>query len=232
MRLTEESPYRACGLDSEALRKLALLGDRLLGAGFNVIGATDAEGIEHFHFLDSLSLLTLAVVSGASSVVDLGSGAGLPALVLAIARPAEITAVESQRKKCTFIAESAELLGLENVTVRCVRAEDYGREEGREAHDVVVSRALASLPVIAEYSFPLLCPGGTMVAMKGDISNQERTQAQEALDILGGGPLESIRLDPFPGAQNRWVHMSRKIRVTASEYPRRAGIPAKRPLGS
>ena len=140
-------------------------------------------------------------------------------MVLAIARPTKITAVESQRKKCNFITETAEVLGLENVAVYCMRAEDYGRAEGREAHDVVLSRALASLAVVAEYSLPLLSTGGSMVAMKGDISTQERIQAQEALDILGGGPLESIRLDPFPGALNRWVHIARKIRVTPTEYP-------------
>lgn len=232
MQLTEESRYRRSGLDSVALRRLAILGDRLLGAGFNVTGVTDPEAIERIHFLDSLSLLCFDAVSAASSPVDLGSGAGLPALVLAIARPTKITAVESQRKKCNFITETAEVLGLENVAVHCMRAEDYGREEGREAHDVVLSRALASLAVVAEYSLPLLSTGGSMVAMKGDISTQERIQAQEALDILGGGPLESIRLDPFPGALNRWVHIARKIRVTPTEYPRRVGIPAKRPLGS
>ena len=105
-------------------------------------------------------------------------------------------------------------------------------EIGREAHDVVVSRALASLPVVAEYSLPLLSPGGTMVAMKGEISNQERIQAQEALDILGGDALGAMALDPFPGAMNRWVYTARKQRATPPGYPRKAGIPSKRPLGT
>lgn len=195
-------------------------------------GLTDPHEIERTHFLDSLSLLDLGYVSSASSLVDVGSGAGLPALVLALALPnVKIVAVESQRKKCAYIGRAAEALCLRNVEVYCVRAEEYGRTAGRGAHDVVVSRALAALPVVAEYSLPLLAIGGTMVAMKGAISDQERTQTEKALGILGSDLLEAVRLQPFSGAQNRWVYLARKIRVTPIDYPRRPGIPAKRPLG-
>ncbi len=203
-----------------------------MGAGFNVTGVTSPKAIEEIHFLDSLSLLSLAPVIESTRLVDLGSGAGLPALVLAIALPARITAVESQQKKCTFITETAKALNIGNLDVRCVRAEDYGSGDGRGAHDVAVSRALAPLPVVAEYSLPVLSVDGLMVAMKGDISYEERIQAQEALDILGGGSLESIALAPFPGATNRWVHIARKTKVTPPEYPRRVGVPGKRPLGT
>ena len=71
-----------------------------------------------------------------------------------------------------------------------------------------------------------------MMAMKGEISNQERIQAQKALDILGGGELESIRLEPFTGAENRWVHMARKVKATPASYPRRPGLAKQRPLGA
>ena len=96
---------------------------------------------------------------------------------------------------------------------------------------MAVSRALAALPVVVEYSVPLLAVGGCMVAMKGAISDQERIQAEKALGILGGGSLESVRLQPFPDAQNRWAYVARKTRPTPSGFPRRTGIPAKRPLG-
>jgi 16S rRNA (guanine527-N7)-methyltransferase len=219
-------------LDSAARERLAILGDLILGAGFNVTGVTDPEEIERTHFLDSLSLLDLDCVTAAKSLVDIGSGAGLPALVLALALPhATIVAVESQRKKCAHIGRSAEALSLGNVEVYCVRAEEYGRTAGRGAHDVAVSRALAALSVVAEYSLPALAVGGTMVAMKGAISDQERTQAERALAILGADPLEAVRMQPFLGAQNRWIYLARKVRATPSEYPRRPGIPAKRPLG-
>ena len=211
---------------------MAAFGDLILGAGFNVTGVRDPEQIEVLHFLDSLSLLEVGAVSSAESIADLGSGAGLPVLVLALARPGmEITAVESQRKKCAYIEKTAETLGITNVTVCCARAEEYGRSTGREAHDVVVSRALAALPVVAEYSLPLLRLGGVMVAMKGSISDQERTQGLRALGILGADGLDGIRLHPFVGAENRWAYVARKTRVTPEEYPRRPGVPARRPLG-
>jgi 16S rRNA (guanine527-N7)-methyltransferase len=211
---------------------LAALGDLILGAGFNVTGVTVAEEIERIHFLDSLSLVDVTAVATARSLADVGSGAGLPALVLALALPrTQVTAVESQQKKCAHIQRAAEALNLTNITVRCLRAEEYGRSAGREAYDAVVSRALAALPVVAEYSLPLLRAGGSMVAMKGSISDQERTQALRALGILGADRLEAIRLHPFSGARDRWVYVARKTRETPDRFPRRSGIPARRPLG-
>ncbi|MBN1632129.1 MAG: 16S rRNA (guanine(527)-N(7))-methyltransferase RsmG [Thermoleophilia bacterium] len=192
----------------------------------------DPKEIEKTHYLDSLSLLQFVEVSRARSVADIGSGGGFPALVLALALPgAEITAVESVGKKCAHIEKCADALGLKNIRVRSLRAEEYGRLEGREAHDVVVSRALAALPVVCEYSLPLLKVEGTMVAMKGPISDQERIQAERALGILGSDRLEVVRIMPFVGAHDRWACMARKARPTPGGYPRRAGIPAKRPLG-
>ncbi len=112
--------------------RLAVLGDVILGAGFNITAIQDPEEIERFHFLDSLSLLEIDAVAKASDLVDLGSGAGLPALVLALALPqTRITAVESQRKKCAHIETAAGALGLENVSVCCQRAEEYGRSAGQ-----------------------------------------------------------------------------------------------------
>lgn len=233
MELTHSHQYIQRGLGPEQIDKLSLLGDLLLHAGFNVTSIREPEDIERFHFLDCLALLGLGVVEAARRLADLGSGAGLPALVLALALPGlEVTAIESQHKKCLFIEQAATAMKLQNVHVACSRAEEYGQGVGRAAHDVAVSRALAALPVVAEYSLPLLEPGGTMVAMKGEISNQERIQAQMALDILGGGRLASVRLEPFAGAENRLIYMARKERLTSLTFPRRPGTPARRPLGS
>ena len=152
--------------------------------------------------------------------------------MLALALPSTtVTAVEAHQKKCRFIDGAARNLKLGNVQVRCVRAEEYARGAGREAHDAVTSRALASLSVVAEYSFPLLEKGGTMVAMKGAISDQERIQAEKAIAILGGDGVEAMRLEPFLGAENRWVYVSRKVTATPASFPRRAGVAARRPLG-
>jgi len=208
------------------------LGDLVLSAGFNITAVTDPEEIECVHFLDSLALLRIRALREARSVVDIGSGGGFPALVLALALPGTaITAVDSVRKKCDYIERSAETLGLENVRVWCRRAEEYGRSEGRDAHDVAVSRAVAALPVVAEYSLPLLALGGLMVAMKGSVSDQECIQTSRAVGILGGDRLDALDLAPFGGSQNRRVYLTRKVRATPDAYPRRSGVPAKRPLG-
>ncbi len=233
MRLVYTASYVARGLDEETLVKLAMFGDIILEAGFNVTRIRESEEIERGHFLDSLSLLDVGSVLLAKNIVDIGSGAGIPALVLALALPdVAISAVESQHKKCAFIEAAIERLGLENVTVNCVRAEEYGRGRGRLAHDVAVSRALGPLSVVAEYSLPLLRLGGTMVAMKGSMSNQERTQGARALGILGAEGLDEVRLCPFVEAENRWAYVATKARPTPAEYPRRPGIPTKRPLGT
>lgn len=232
MRLLHGTEYEGHGLDGAAQAKLALLGDLILDAGVNVTAVKDPLDIERLHFLDSLCLLDLRWVRAAVSVADVGSGGGLPALVLALALPStRVTAIESTSKKCEHIRYAASVLGLSNLEVCCERVEDHARGEGRESYDVVVSRAVSSLPVMAEYSFPLLQVGGTMVAMKGVVSIEERTHAIAALGILGGDEMEAVRADPFPGARDRWVYVARKKRPTPDTYPRRTGVPQKRPLG-
>ncbi|NLO28103.1 MAG: 16S rRNA (guanine(527)-N(7))-methyltransferase RsmG [Actinobacteria bacterium] len=224
--------YAAVGLDARVQSKLARLGDLICSAGFNVTGVTDPEEIERFHFLDALSLLSLEPVLAARDAVDIGSGGGLPVLVLALALPDTLfTAVESRGKKCAYIVKCASALGLTNVMVCCRRVEDYGRGVGREAYDLAVSRAVAALPIVAEYSLPLLRPGGAMVAMKGVISDQECIQARKALAILGADGLDAVRLEPFAEARDRWAYVATKTRRTPEKYPRRPGLPTKRPLG-
>ena len=140
MELTQSQAYRERGLGGEAIARLSALGDLLLAAGFNVTSIREPEAIESFHFLDCLALLDLAAIRCASRFADVGSGAGLPALVLGLALPsARVTAIESQHKKCRFIEKAAGALALHNVEIECARAEDYGRGAGRDAHDVTVS---------------------------------------------------------------------------------------------
>jgi 16S rRNA (guanine527-N7)-methyltransferase len=232
LELTEVEAYSAYGLDADDLHRLAILGDLITAAGFNISGVKEPGEIERTHFLDSLSLLRLGVVSSAGHIVDIGSGGGLPALVLALALPdTHVVAIESQRKKCKHIDHAARTLGLNNLAASWIRAEDHARAGGQEVYDVAISRAVASLPVVAEYSLPLLRVGGAMVAMKGAVSDQERTQAVRALGILGGGELEVVRLDPFSESRDRSAYIAKKYRDTPAIYPRRAGVPSKRPLG-
>jgi 16S rRNA (guanine527-N7)-methyltransferase len=232
LELTYTEEYARYGLDTDARRLLAALGDLILGAEFNVTAIRAPDELEKTHFLDSLSLLKRPEVLAARKIADIGSGGGLPALVLALALPgATVSAIESVGKKCEHIKQVAAALGLKNVVVHCERAEDHARSGGREAYDLAVSRAVAPLPVVAEYSLPLLRVGGSMMAMKGLISDQERTHTLVALGILGADGLEIVRLDPFTGARDRLVCVAKKLRETPSEYPRRAGVPQKRPLG-
>jgi len=232
LKLNHDPAYAKYGLDPATRRQLSLLGDLILGAGFNVSGVRDHEEIERTHFLDSLSVLSIGGIAEARDIADIGSGAGFPALVLALALPSTgITAVESIHKKCAHIQKCAAILKLHNVDVRCMRAEEYGHTNDRESYDVVVSRAVASLPVVCEYSMPLLRTGGLMVAMKTTISDQERIQGVTALGILGADLLDVVELEPFEGSHSRRAYVARKTRSTPSEFPRRAGIPSKRPLG-
>lgn len=231
MNLVHAKEYTEYGLDEAAQARLGILGDLILAAGINITGVRDSLSIEKIHFLDSLSLLKLSAVRSAELLADIGSGGGLPALVLALVLPGTtVTAVESVGKKCEHISHTAEVLGLSNVRVACMRAEDHARTEARAVYDVVVSRALAPLPVVVEYSMPLLREGGTMVAMKGAISDQERTHAVAALGILGSGRMEAVQLAPFTGARDRLAYVAKKTGMTPDAYPRRAGVPLKRPL--
>jgi len=220
-------------LSDEQIASLALFRYLLLESRDNVSGIRSATEIETFHFLDSLSLLSLASIRDAAKLIDVGSGGGLPALVLAIALPAtRVVALDSARKKCAFAEKAAETLGLSNVTVVCERAELFGREAGREAFDVAVARAVAPLSVIAELAAPLIRVGGVFVAMKGRMSNQERIEGEKALAILGCEPMEAKQVFPFAQAENRWLYTSRRVSPTPARYPRRTGTPARRPLGS
>lgn len=232
MRLIETERFAQAGLDDRALERLSALGDLLLGAEINVTSVRDPLAVERQHFLDSLSLLTLSAVRHATALVDVGSGGGLPALVLAIALPGlHVVALESVGKKCAFIERSAAELGLSNVEVVCARAEEYGRAAGRGSFDVAVARAVATLPILAELCLPLVRRGGVFVAMKSAVSDQESTRGEKALAILGGGRLASHAVDPFPGGDRRWLYVARKTGDTPERYPRRVGVPGRKPLG-
>jgi 16S rRNA (guanine527-N7)-methyltransferase len=229
--LHELESYHARGLTAQGISRLAAFGDLLLRAEHNVTSIDDPVSIERLHFLDALVLLDLTDVTSAHRVVDVGSGGGVPAVVLAVALPAaDVVAVESVRKKCDFIARAAETLDLSNLTVECTRAEAFGRSAARESFDVAVIRAVASLPVDAELTAPLVRVGGLFVAMKGALSDEERVSGREALAILGIDALESRQVRPFPGADNRWLYFGRKTGHTPPAYPRRVGVPTKRPL--
>jgi 16S rRNA (guanine527-N7)-methyltransferase len=183
------------------------------------------------HLADSLVALELRPVRGAASIADLGAGAGLPGLALAIARPeAEVALVESNRRKCEFIARAATLCGLTNATAVPERAEAW--EEGRERFELVTARALAPLPVVAEYAAPLLRVGGALLAWRGRLDPAAEAGNRAAAAELGLRYEEAARVEPYPGAASRHLQLLVKVQPTPARFPRRPGMARKRPLGA
>ena len=182
------------------------------------------------HIADSLSGLELPAVREARTAADLGSGAGLPGLVLAAARPElRVTLVEAQQSKCSYIGALIAAMQLENARVACSRAESW--DEGLGAHDLVVARALAAQPVVLEYAAPLLAVGGTLVEWRGARDSDEEARAQRAASELGLRLVEVRAVAPFPGARSRHLHVFEKTEPTPGRFPRREGVAARRPLG-
>lgn len=190
----------------------------------------DPTDIRNDHLADSLVALELAPVRAAAHIADLGAGAGLPGLCLAIARPgSQIWLVESNGHKCRFITAAIELIGLQNATVVNVRAESW--TDGRERCELVTARALAPPAVVAEYAAPLLAMGGALVAWRGRRDAEDEAAGARAAAELGLRVEDPIRVEPYPGALNRHLQCMVKLAPTPDRFPRRPGMARKRPLG-
>jgi len=210
----------------------------------NLTTITERQEVQVKHFLDSLTcLLALeplrdesVAVEGAQGetwrVLDVGSGAGFPGLPLKIVRPTwQVTLLEAVGKRTAFLEHLVNELGLAGVVVIQGRAEDLGRQSAhREGYDVVVARAVAELRVLAEYALPLCRVGGIFIAQKGAEPDPELSQAQKAIEVLGGrlDAVIPVRL-PTLGQPRHLVRIF-KVQSTPPQYPRRAGMPKKRPL--
>jgi 16S rRNA (guanine527-N7)-methyltransferase len=189
----------------------------------------DPGRIRDDHLADALVALELEQVRGATSVADLGAGAGVPGLPLAIALPdARVAVVESSGRKCAFLSRAAAVCGLTNVEVVNARAE--GWEEGLARNDLVTARALAPLPVVAEYAAPLLRVGGALVAWRGRRDAEEEAAATRAAAEVGLAPAPPLPVHPYPGARHRHLHLMTKTAPTPGRFPRRPGVARKRPL--
>lgn len=236
------------------MKELALQARRLLGvnltaaqlAGFeqyenelldwnkrlNLTSIDEPKKIRSKHFLDSLTCLLVMRETPAERVIDIGSGAGFPGLPLKIACPSiHLTLVESVGKKASFCQTVVDRLGLDNVKILQDRAEILGQDaRHRQGYDWAVARAVAILPVLAEYLLPLVRVGGVMIAMKGENAPAEAHSADHAIRILGGHLRKLIPV-VLPGvADERYLVVIDKVSATPPNYPRRVGIPTKRPL--
>ncbi|MCL6559573.1 MAG: 16S rRNA (guanine(527)-N(7))-methyltransferase RsmG [Firmicutes bacterium] len=199
---------------------------------FNITSIVEEKEVAVKHFLDSLTCLKAASFEENMSLADIGTGAGFPGIPLKICQPALcVTLVESMEKRVTFLREVIQMLGLKKIEAVHARAEDLGRKkEYRERYDRVVARAVADLRVLAEYCLPAVKKGGIFLAMKGPKVESEITAAEKAIEILGGKieNLINLRL-PFIGDERNLV-VIKKVRQTPEKYPRRAGMPQKKPI--
>jgi 16S rRNA (guanine527-N7)-methyltransferase len=185
----------------------------------------------HAHIADSLAALTLDPLRKARTIADLGSGAGFPGVALAVALPAaEVSLVESQRRKCEFLERLCAAAGIENARVVCTRAEQW--DAGLGANDVVVARALAPQSVVLEYAAPLLRAGGALIDWRGRRDEHAEREADRAAALLGLARGHVHRVTPFEGASGHHLHVFTKTQDTPARFPRRAGMARKRPLGS
>ena len=185
------------------------------------------------HLADSLSGLEVEELRAAGRIADLGSGAGLPGLVLAASLPAtEVDLLESSSRKCEFLRHAIERMALANAAVVCERAEAWAAAGGRQAYDAVSARAVGPLATLAELASPLLRDGGVLVAWKGRRDSGEEAAAARAADALAMEPLRVVPVEPYPGSRDRHIHVLRKNGPTPSRLPRRPGMATKRPFGS
>jgi 16S rRNA (guanine527-N7)-methyltransferase len=225
------------GLDLTPLQldRLATYADRLATSATNLVSARDRDQIEQRHLVESLAYGHLLAKHGllpdGTRLLDLGAGGGLPGIPIKIAWPAiQLTLLESVGKKCRFLERMAQELSLEGVIVLEGRAETLGHDPAhREHYDLVVARAVAALPVLVEYSLPFLRLGGRLAAVKGSTALDEIDASQPALRELGGRLADAPAFDP-PQGPRQTVVIIEKTQPTPARYPRREGIPTKRPL--
>jgi 16S rRNA (guanine527-N7)-methyltransferase len=202
----------------------------------NLTRIVEWDAVQVEHFLDSLTgvlVLPDEARKAPYHIVDIGAGAGLPGIPLkAVLTHARLTLIESVGKKVAFLRHLVETLGLADVAVLKGRAEEAGRDPAqREAYNLAVARAVANLSTLLEYALPLVRPGGLFVAYKGRTVEEEVSRAAHALEVLGGR-LQEIRPVMLPGLEGpRHLIVVKKVVATPERYPRRPGVPAKRPLG-
>lgn len=198
----------------------------------NLTAITDDEGIATKHFLDSLTAINTGCVKG--KVIDVGTGAGFPGLVLKIANPEiKLTLLDSLNKRINVLKDISEKLDINDIEFVHSRAEDGGKNRlYRGKFDTVVSRAVANLTVLAELCIPFLKVGGYFLALKGPLADEELKSAERAIKILGGEVEEVREVEiPFTNLKHKII-IIKKVGQTPMKYPRKAGIATKTPIES
>ena len=230
-------------LSDEQLQRLARYLDMLLAANqrVNLTAVREPEAAWHRLILDSLTLVPgLEPLEEGSTLIDIGSGGGLPGIPLAIARPdLRFTLLEATGKKTRFLQQCVDELPLPNVTVLNDRAEHVGQDyTHRQQYDLAMARAVGAVSEVLEYAMPLVKVGGRVLAMKGKAGERELTEAGDALSLLGAGDVQIVEAYPEPPAEEADDPAARELivisivkdRPTPTAYPRRPGLPRHEPL--
>lgn len=220
IRLTEKQINRF----SLYLRQLIIVNKK-----FNLTSITEPKEIVIKHFLDSLSVLQTGYIAPGQKLLEIGAGAGLPGIAINIAiTDLDLTMLEASKKKSVFLKQIVEKLELKNTNVINMRAEEFSKSAGRSRYDAVITRALSSLAVNLEYSIPVLKISGLYLAMKGSLAKEPPTD--NACRELGCFLKETINIKVpyFDGERN--IVVFQKEKETSKKYPRRTGVPVKRPL--
>lgn len=202
----------------------------------NLTAITEYKEVVQKHFVDSLSIIKAVDIerlqSESKSVIDIGTGAGFPGIPIKIAFPKlEITLLDSLNKRIRFLNTVIEKLELENIETIHGRAEDYAKQDKyREQYDVCVSRAVANLSTLSEYSLPFVKTRGYFISYKAENVEEEIKKSEKAITLLGGKVDEVIKFNLPDTDIKRAIIKIRKENLTSKKYPRKSGIPSKEPL--
>jgi 16S rRNA (guanine527-N7)-methyltransferase len=196
------------------------------------LGPREGDRIWERHLDDAFGLAAIRSPQPGERWADLGSGAGLPGVPLALAhRTTSFTLVDAQQRRLDWVQATARKLDLANLMVVHARLEDYGHGPARESFDVATARALGRLPVVAELGLPLLKNGGTLLVPRGNPGDEELEEATAAAAQLGGRIDHVIPNPSSPIDRVGFVVIMAKIAATSPRFPRRSGVPARTPLG-
>lgn len=201
----------------------------------NLTAITDFDDVLKKHFVDSLSLIRALprLTQDSLSVIDIGTGAGFPGIPLKIAFPdLQVTLLDSLNKRVNFLNEVINKLGLRGIEAVHGRAEDFAKPfRFREKYDICVSRAVANLSTLSEYCLPFVKVGGKFISYKSEKGEEETAAAEKAIHLLGGQVQTKIDFFLPDSDIHRVLLVINKKAVTHKKYPRKAGLPAKEPIG-
>jgi 16S rRNA (guanine527-N7)-methyltransferase len=219
-------------LDPRQREALGRVLELLAAERASVSSVTEPDRAWIAHVADSLTGLEIRGLAEAGRIVDIGSGAGFPGLVLAVALPnSQVDLIESVGRKCEFIQRAIDAAGVANATVINARSEEIAGAAQRESYDVVTARAVGRLSTLAELASPLLRENGILVAWKGKRDSGEEEQLERAAQRLAMHPEQILDVGDRAGSKHRHLHILRKLSSTPPDLPRRPGMAKKRPRG-